>query len=303
MSIFDIEKRVHILYEEEKILDLLDSKVSISFDSGYNYKSITILDLIDQYFLSWPHRKTAINFEDYMEDLTFNLGSTDIILTEDKQFLYWMELLKNTLHHSVIELSKEVANDQASVYDLDELAKYVQAINTNLEVVAEGLNYRFREIEHNNSVVFKLTKRDYQLDAAINSIDNRDLSHDLLSYLDLRNENNIKEKTRIVAELYKYFESLDHLYQDTIIYKKDKNSKNINLLNEFNFVCNNFNMRHWPKEIHRNFKEDIKKDISEDEMLELLNICFYLGLQLIISRTTVTSYNTVQDYKKKYGFK
>ncbi|CAM3603475.1 hypothetical protein ERUR111494_02405 [Erysipelothrix urinaevulpis] len=303
MSLFDLEKRVDLPTEIKRLTLFIENN---NIECMYRtqtissiYRNATIFNYIETEFIKWENRGLAFNPHDYFNSFSIFSSISDAYTflssgecVNAEYLLYYLEFLLNQMYFlflfdkSIFKLSDDENTFQKIV-----------AIMNNINNIIDNINYTYDVLEKEKKVI--LRKRDAQLDAAINSINDKDITLYILSYLDHRNRDNIREKTTIIANLYKFFEKEVHNNTPTVKFKLNRKEKDIDLLSDFNFICNEFDMRHWPKNI---LKKTGTTNIPDNEMLELLDVCYYLALQIINSNHIVVNNKTVLDYKKKYEF-
>lgn len=304
MSIFDLEKRIDVNHEINSLHEfILSNKISFKSEGNYYYKH-DLFQIIDRFFIHWPNRGTAFDKDDYFAKFDLFYSDYEVInrigqglAINNTENLYYLEFLINMIIF-LINIPKN--KERLFRFEDDNITSgLIVAIITNFELILEHMNYQIIDKDD----VRILVKRDENLDAALYTLDpneDKDLALMLLEYLDFKNKDNIREKTVIIAHMYKYFEQLKHNAMPKIIFKSSDENKNIDLLKDFNFICNEFDMRHWPKNIKRNTGTTT---INDEDMLDTLDLAYYLGLQIMNSNRIVQSNTKVEDFKVKYGFK
>ena len=246
-SIFDVEIRLDIQKEFEKMVKILhrDKSTTITRKDLFYH---TFIEALNWYtFKYWPYRGTTINCEEYLD----NLGITDLELDginriEEKLFLYYIEFIYNIY--------------QYASYSNDIIIKSenVNAIISNIELIAEKLNYQFVQ----DGDKFFLTKRDANVDCIIEKVDDN-VALLLLEYNDYKVKDNLKRKSEILKSIDKYIEKNQSEYSNI-----DKDS-----YSSFGYILNNFGVNH---KIN-----DKYKDITIDELLKWYDKAFDLALHLI----------------------
>ncbi len=243
-SIFDIEVRININNEFEKMVKYLHHY------SGTTYSNrivTTFIGAIDSYaFKQWPYRGTALNCEEYLENIGipcyYFQGNISI---NEKLFLYYLEFIYNIYYFSYYNGYIEIEDEN------------VKAIIVNLEIIAEKLNYKFA----NDKEKYLLVKRNCDVDAILSKVDD-DIGCLLLEYNDFKIKNDLKRKSEILKSIDKYIEKNQSEYSsiDSDTYKS------------IGYIMNNFGINHKINDKYRN--------ISENELLKWYDKCFILSLHL-----------------------
>lgn len=96
-SIFELERRFDFDKEFNRLLNLLDKKI---YNCEYRYyNDVNFWTVVDKYFMRWEYRLTAINADQYFNDLEINfksLGSSD-----DTQKLYILQFIDSYIHYLI----------------------------------------------------------------------------------------------------------------------------------------------------------------------------------------------------------
>lgn len=138
----------------------------------------------------------------------------------------------------------------------------------------ELVNYHIT-IEDDNTVI--IHKRNVFVDTSVQSLTDHKIQMLLLQYLDFRVEKNLEFKTSTLVVIYKYVEEHTDLLKTRVIIK-DKESKEINLLQEFKKICNNYDIRHYPTQLKN---KNTLNDLNNEDLLELCDMAFFLFVEAI----------------------
>lgn len=248
-NIFDIEIRLDINKEFLKMVNYLHHVRNTTITSTHTSKIVsTFINAIDFYaFKQWTYRGTAINCEEYLENIGlpkyYFQGNISI---KEKEFLYYLEFIYNIYYFSYYHCYIEVIDEN------------VQAILENMDIIAEKMNYKF--IKSNDK--YLLTKRDSDVDSILTIVD-EDIGKLLLEYNDIRVRDDIKRKNEILKYIDKYIEK-----QKSIFSKADSDT-----YNSIGYIMNNFGINH-----RMNAKY---LAITENELLKWYDKCFMLAIHLI----------------------
>ena len=160
-SIFDLENRLDI-YEEYTtfIRNIQKSKMIAT-----KYK-ITIADYLNQAFSSWPHREGTYTIWDYLDRKQINPeDEQQCSISEQEKCLYAFELYYNILKWgSELDRGPGLGDGFCNyVSAADVLASTVE----NLDWLFDQFNYVIREREAEKFCQYIITKRDSDVDAAI----------------------------------------------------------------------------------------------------------------------------------------
>lgn len=248
-NIFDIEIRLDINKEFSKMVNYLHHTRNTTITSGHSSRRIsTFINAIDSYaFKQWPHRGTAINCEEYLENIGLpEYYFKDDISISEKSFLYYLEFIYNIYYFSYYQCYIKVTDEN------------VKAILENMDVIAEKLNYKFIKFDDK----YLLTKRDPDVDSVL-AIVEEDIGKLLLEYNDIRVKENIKRKSEILKYIDKYIEK-----QKSIFSKADSDT-----YNSIGYIMNNFGINHK--------MNDKYLTITEKELLKWYDKCFILAIHLI----------------------
>lgn len=299
-SIFEVEKRISIKVECIRLHNFIINnefqcaKKGIAYTTGRN-----LYEIFDQfYILSWKHRLTATSISHYFSyfGLDFEDLASKKIDWEDKDFLYYLEFIANLTSILLSDLDNEYTY-KVGYRDPHSFEDYVLAVQNNIKTILELNNYT---LYRSDKETIRISKRDAEVDTAINSINNPDIAIDLLSFLDIRNKDNLNEKKAIISRLYKHLESnVNKSYGDHIV-KVNSKSKDINLKDLFTFLSNNFDIRHYPKELEKN---GTLHKLDDEQTLKLLEISYRLFVRIINTGEIINDFDYVQTLKTEFALK
>lgn len=247
-SIFEIENRLDIQVEFERIIELMYDDFGVWIE--HTYKSLYYY--LDNYvFCIWKYRDTFVNLDDYLNHIGINNsvinGYTNI---SKENFLYFIELLANL--YFVIE--KEIGLKNIKYANL----KVENTIIHNIPIILEKMNYELVKID--DRVIIR--KRDADIDSILEVVP-ENISELLLSYNDIRN-NNIDSKKSIIKKIDLYIDGD----------KKKYKSISADLLNSIDIIINNMGINHFNN-------NKIFNAFSNEELCKWYDKCFKMIIHLI----------------------
>lgn len=268
-SIFTLERRFDFDKEFKRLLDLLEKRDYINVDC---YDK-SFWDLVNQEFKNWKYRISAVNVEQYLEDIGIDFDS--IYNLNDKEKFYVLQLVINWVNYII---SNDLIYDGFTEDDRKKYLKPVIVIYENIKYILESLNYKLVKKED----LFSFTKRDENIDSILKQLENEDdLRIALLSYNDFRIENDLNEKKSILFDIATWLEP----------HKSDFLKINNSLTNDVFFILNKADIR------HNNRNELQFKDDSEK--LKLYDDLFKMIVHLIRESDIKIIQSRVSELKKK----
>ncbi len=247
-SIFEIENRLDIEKEFEKLIKVLFEEDTIY----YNSCDMSFFEFLNEYvFNLWEYRDTFTDLDDYLEHIGITsriINKCDVLTKEI--FLNFLELLINLL--LVIEEKIGIKN----VYFRNIKTKNI--ISHNVPIILEKMNYELYSEEN----TMRIRKRDADVDSILDLVP-EEISYLLLSYNDIRN-NNIESKKTLLKKI--------DLYIDTNKSKYKKIGKE--LLDSIETIVNKMGINHQSKEPSFN-------NLSDYELSEWYDKCFKMMIHLI----------------------
>lgn len=243
-SIFDIEIRVNINYEFDKLKEVLFKDGSLYYNS-YNYSLYSFLN--EEVFPIWEHKGMFIDFDDFANRLGINF---ELDTCSEENFLYLLELLINLWSMAEVKLDPN--------YEKYFSKKVTGYMRMNLPLIIEKMNY---QIENNNKR-YRLIKRDSDVDSILNFVPDNYVEL-LLDYNDIRN-NNLNSKMEILKKLDKYIEENKKVFK----------SINTETYNSIQTIVNKMGINH-------PLKEEPFKSFSTTELISWYDKCFKLMIHLI----------------------
>jgi len=282
-SIFEIERRLENINDEMSRVILLLEETEIMHEMLYR----KLIEVMSVPFLNWPNRGRSISFKQYLSDLGITYGK----ILDNTQSLYFMEFLLNYIDW-LYGLGR---NNMARKYYTDscyeEMVDAANPIVNQIHEILELLNFKPYRFKQDNTI--RLVKRDEILDSILDEVSEKDIQTDLLSFLDFRNVNNLIEKKSIIARLSKHFEkssSID-LYSDVRV-KKNGSTKDILPFDDFNYVCNNYDVRHG-----KDSGKGRQIKLPEKDTINLCNITYYMFLQAILVDKISKNHEEIEELK------
>lgn len=193
-TIFELERRTDLVSDFRfTVVDLEMTNVTTK-----SLGSMSLKQLLNECIRTWPYRQGANSIFSYASAKGF-----DIFETEDEEYiLYNYELLLNLLHWAPTydrNRADMLSFDDSSTI-VEECARCIDNIEYNLEMV----NMRVRSIDIGKTPQYVISKRDANVDAAIEAVP--ELSETLLSYLDIRNRNDEDAKKTVLKAIADYLE-------------------------------------------------------------------------------------------------
>lgn len=263
-SIFELERRFNFDKEFSRLLDLLNQERFNCVD-GYYYNQ-TFWTIVNKYFLEWEYRLSAINIEQYFNDLDIDFEA--LISCNDTKKIYVIQFIDSYImflvkNHKLVE----------------ETMQPIITIVQNIKIIIEKINYK-RDINEGKGYI-TYVKRDADVDSVLSIIGNEDdLRISLLEYNDFRIEKDIQEKRTILKKLGDYLEPL----------RKEFNKYNKSLTDDIFFMLNKFYIRH-------NNEGNIKLD-EDSEYIKWYDDLFKMIIQLIRTKYIVKKQDELKQFKK-----
>ena len=159
---------------------------------------MSLKQLINDCIKTWPYRQGASSIPSYASAKGFDIYDID----NETDILYNYELFLNLLHWAPTydrNRADMLSFDDSSTI-VEECARCIENIEYNLEMV----NMRVRSIDIGKTPQYVISKRDANVDAAIEAVP--ELSENLLSYLDIRNRNDEDAKKTVLKAIADYLE-------------------------------------------------------------------------------------------------
>lgn len=204
-SIFDIERRVNLRTAWKNLIS--DIKSTHVYFNGENN---TLYYFLDKYIKTWPYRQAARSLEVFATSHSFKLnGSTDndMILSIELvlNLLYWLPAYEDTLNDWTMDILQSKASAMTN-----ECCNYCE----DIEFLLEKINMRVRKVSKDNSFPqYIINKRDTSVDVALENVP--ELAEVLLSYFDIRNQDDLTQKQIILKQIADYLEPKKSQYNGT----------------------------------------------------------------------------------------
>jgi len=241
ISIRDLEQRVDTEQELERLEETLFNNLRIILipnkEGTFNY-------FLKSMFTMFPYAGTSRNIEEFLDDRSIEFNSR-------KYFLIKLNFYSNFLNWLLIKIKQEYIRYEENI----------GYIRDRITYILDHLNYKNIEDTEENEYGFRYIstiKRNADVDTALKIVEH-DIAIDLLSYLDVENENNLMFKESIMARLYKSLES------KRSILEVEPHKK---LFNDTKFAVN----------YHRHFKET---KLTKKQKIEFCDKAFYMYIHLI----------------------
>lgn len=247
-SIFDIEIRIDYKKEFYKMINYFHYENYTTYACGEYYTLIDAINILG--FKKWPYRGTAIDCEEYLD----NIGLPDYVFRDSlgitkEQFLYYVEFIYNIIMFSL-------NNNYISIKE-----QIVKTMIENINIIVEKLNYKFEL----SSDKYLLVKRDENVDSILSLVD-EDITKILLEYNDFKIKDNLHRKGELLKSIDKYIEKNQSDYS-----KLDNDS-----YRTWGYIVNNFGVNHKINEKY--------KGCTNDDILKWYDKAFLIGIHLIRTR-------------------
>ena len=276
-SIFEIESRID-LNEELTTIQNEFSKVEIS--TGLK-DGVIINSLLSEVFKTWPFREGASNMETYMRRKGLSYRNHSDNYTDNEIAIYYFELLVNILYYAIEYESKmpklPVLFSSNSSSTEVVLHQYLE----NIEYILEQNNLRIRKEDDSEGVRYFISKRNETVDSVIES--NPEIADILLSYLDVRNSNDIDFKKMANRAIADYLEPKEKAFKGTM-YKS--------LCDTLFFAYNKCNIRH-------NDGKQIK--MTKKQQVTLYDNAFKIALHLLSVEDVKNRQKWIDDFREDKG--
>lgn len=198
VSIFTIERRKNFWESFTRFVeDLHLSKVTTSANAHYK-----MADYLDRCIRYWPHRCGAVSIENYLYDIGVNLTNPK----DERDLLLILELYINLLYWAPKQDLLDREGDALSItWKQDDVENETKRLLQNVAYILEQCcNMRIREIDDDSFPMYRITKRNAYVDAAVEAVP--ELSEALLGYYDIRNEDDLEYKKTALTSIYTYLE-------------------------------------------------------------------------------------------------
>lgn len=196
-SIFTIERRKDFPAAFAKFFEDLQTEVTTS--SGNKYKMFLFLDRCIRY---WPHRCGAVSIDDYLKGIGMDMTKPK----NDQDLLLIFELLINLLYWAPHQDTNDLEDmELAFSFRKNEIQNETDRLLSNASYILEQCcNMAIRVEDDDIFPRYCITKRSAEVDATV--LVAPDLSETLLTYLDIRNEDDLEFKKSALTKIYKYME-------------------------------------------------------------------------------------------------
>ena len=232
------------------------------------------MQLMNDCIKTWPYRQAATSIGTYADAHGFMFSEAQA----DVDVLYSYELLLNLLYWA-----PAYETSRADIFEWDnsstvkeECIRCIENISFNLEMI----NMRVRTTGGKDVPQYVISKRDAQVDAVIEAVPQ--LSDALLSYLDIRNQNDETAKKAVLKAI------ADHLEQK----RKDgcyKGTSYKNLCEDLFTVFNNASIRH---------KNNTQWKLRKPERMKLYDQTFKAAIHLLQMEDVDAFQTAVSELKK-----
>lgn len=271
----DLTDEIHRLI----IIDCVDSGI-ICCEEDIIYDNLSLEKFIDNNcFVDWKERGTYRSLNDIKKICGLAKIREETSLDESKATCY-LEYLVNMIH-----LFEHNHNLYDYYYDKYTKNKLYKVMRDNIDYILSQLNLMEYKIP-DKDVMYEIIPAKAEICEAIEVTDNNDIKCDILKYNHISIRDNLAAKQKILANLYKDFES-----------KKGrlKQGGYTDIESNLGFLFNNLGIRHNDQKA----KPAIKA-MSDPEKLEWCNRCFQLYVTTILIDEYLTEHKAeIETLKKK----
>jgi hypothetical protein len=239
----------------------------------------TIEKDLNQCFLQWPHRATAMNFQELMISLDIPISNRGMKAATEDQFLDFLEIIVN-----LISFRDKTPAPSMLYVDLSE--EYKQLL-CQIDACLSSLNYRYSTLSDGRVILIPV---EVEVELQVLTEDFPDISDLILEYRGRKLSGDVEKKRHILGAIGRYIEPL--LEDKTL-----KNELMPSVVSDVGFALNNFNIRHNNAEgKHR--KEFLEK-ISPEDYEKLLDDTFTGLLTLLHGKNMVNVHQNIKSLKQK----
>lgn len=275
-SVFDLERRIDLEEEYDELLDVLNS----TWVKAHGSKSYTIMELLNEAISDWQYREGASGIVSYLNKRGINVDAeNETPFSTEERVIFTMELFFNLLRWAP-EHDKRLENPLNLRLDAIPLESSLNPYIENIQYILERCNMSVRErIVKAGFPQYIITKRDANVDAVIEEVP--ELSESLLSYLDIRNQNDEMVKKTILLQIADYLEPRRKIYRGTAY---------AGLTEDLFTVFNKCNVRH-------NDKDQIK--LRKDKRIALYDKTFKVAIHVLQLETVNKFKENIRELKEK----
>ena len=255
-TIFNLDNKINIKEEYNKIIKVLNSKCVI-----YKKRSYTYFDFINDYiFNNWEYRSTYIDLYEYFNYLGINIKSKSI---NENSFLNLIEFILN------IELFIE--NNPYYSDNVTISTKCRSIIQHNLYLILDSMDYEAYKLD--DKIIISKKNLDYD---SLTSFLGNNIYELLLSYNNINN-NGIKTKRIILNKIY------DYICKDIDKYK----NYNSTVFTSIKFIVTKLGI---DGEIDKKYK-----NISLYKLRKYYDYCYSMMIYLIRSEIILKYRDEIRD--------
>lgn len=270
-SIFDLERRNDLVSDFRlTVIDLEKTK-----DTTKSLGKKILKQFLNDCIKTWPYRQGTTSIPAYASAKGFIVFDTD----DETDILYNYELFLNLLHWAPI-----YDRNRADMFSFDNGSTVVEECTRcieNIEYKLEMVNMRVRKIITGDTPQFVISKRDANVDAVIEAVP--ELSEALLSYLDVRNQNDESAKKAVLKAIADYLE-------DRHKSKYYKGTMYASLEDNLFTVFNKVGIRHGDKKQWK---------LRKPARMKLYDQAFKAAIHLLQMEDVKNFNDTVSDLKKE----
>lgn len=270
-TIFDLERRSNLFSDfDETISDLRSTVVTLK-----TLDTPTLMQLMNSCIKTWPYRQGATSINSFASSHGFDFMDCET----DVEVINSYELIVNLLYWAPTyedRLPDDLEFDESSTVE-EECFRCIE----NIECHLERLNYRIRKKDVKPVPQYIISKRDAQVDAVLEAAPT--LAEALLSYLDVRNEND-EDAKRIVLKTI-----ADHLEQRRSG-KFYKGTSYNGLCEDLFVVFNNASIRH---------KNAQQWKLNKSSRMKLYDQTFKASIHLLQMEDINSFSETIRELKQQ----
>lgn len=272
--------------EVKTIIEILKER---EYENDFSVEHKSIFDLIQTKFKFWDKRDTYLFLDEFLKN-EFPWIFLDIEISQ-KQFISFVEFIYTIVCDFDNDWTYNITKGSEWFFEKDQ-KDTLNILVENLERIATKLNCEFRKVKNNRHQFYELVTKDLTSDVALQLLGDEEYKYDIYNYQTLKNVSNLKEKRKILSNLWKYFEK----------FKKEDEYKNNSfqfLFSNIDVFSNNFSIRHIKNDRMKDEYKDLKQ-ITEIELEEIYDKLFQNMLLGIIVINYLKNDFRLNDLKEKY---
>jgi len=282
-NIHTIERRGDLETTFSRVDDYLNYQVIGKYSQRY-------FQIVDEEIKHWKDNKGALTLNDYFDDIELKFKKIDAShrnLESDSQILLYLQFVLEFMF---------ILEEKCKIYSITE-TEFTSWALPLVKMIKERLELSNYTFNVENEKVY-IHKRNPEIDSAILVVNDKQILNDILSFNDIRIENNLNEKKAIITRFYKFLESDKYATFKELRLKITSGGKDIKLFNNFFMIANNFDIRHFPANLKKN---GTLHKLNDDRTVELLNLEYRIFLRIINSTQLIEDQDYVEKLLKEFN--